>query len=115
MMRTIRTPAVWMLVLGLLFVLVGFSSPARAVTAMELLEVTGILDRVEPMEEGGESITLNVSGKEASGPLDPGCRFMDERGRPVEKNDFLRRYMKRIVTLELEAESGVVVSCRVGA
>ena len=98
----------------LLTLMVG-GQPAHAVAAMELLEVTGILDRVEPMEEGGESITLNVSGKEASGPLDPGCRFMDERGRPVEKNDFLRRYMKRIVTLELEAESGVVVSCRVGA
>ena len=88
--------------------------PAHAVAAIELLEVTGTLERVEPVEDG-ERLVLNVNGKEASGPLFSDCRFLDERGQPVEKNDFLRRYMKRIVTLELEAESGVVVSCRVGS
>lgn len=91
------------------------NAPAHAVAAIELLEVTGTLERVAPDQNGGEVITLNVSGKEASGPLDPSCSFADERGQTVEKGDFLRRYMKRVVTLELEAESGVVVSCRVGS
>ena len=98
----------------LLTLMVG-GLPAHAVAAIELLEVTGTLERVVPGENGGEVITLGVNGKEASGPLFSDCRFLDERGQPVEKNDFLRRYMKRIVTLELEAESGVVVSCRVGS
>lgn len=100
------------LLVGLVMGLV-FSSSAHAVTQMELLEVTGILERVEAGEQG-EIITLNVNGKVASGPLDPGCRFMDERGQTMEKTAFLQRYMKRIVTLELEAESGVVMFCRVG-
>lgn len=91
-----------------------FAFPAFAVAQAELLEVTGILERVESGEQG-EIVTLNVNGKVASGPLDPGCRFMDERGQTLEKTAFLQRYMKRIVTLELEAESGVVMSCRVGA
>lgn len=87
---------------------------AQAVSRIELLEVTGVLESVEAGEQG-EIVTLNVNGKVASGPLDPGCRFMDERGQTLEKTAFLQRYMKRIVTLELEAESGVVMSCRVGA
>lgn len=100
---------------GIFLVLIGIPSSARAVAAIELLEVTGTLERVAPEEGGGEVITLNVYGKEASGPLDPSCQFLDERGQPMEKNDFLRRYMKRIVTLELEANSGVVLSCRLGS
>lgn len=92
-----------------------FTLSAQAVTEMEILEVTGILESVEPGEEGTEILTLNVNGKEASGPLDPGCRFMAEGGKSIEKNDFLRRYMKRIVTVELEAKLGTVMSCRVGS
>lgn len=95
--------------------LAGLSQSAQAVTEMELLEVTGILESVEPGEEGTEILTLNVNGKEASGPLDPGCRFVDEGGKSLEKSDFLRRYMKRIVTVELEAKLGTVMSCRVGS
>ena len=68
----------------LLTLMVG-GQPAHAVAAIELLEVTGTLERVAPGENGGEVITLGVHGKEASGPLEPGCRFMDERGQPVEK------------------------------
>ena len=100
---------------AVVLVLSGLSLSAHAVTDMELLEVTGTLERVEPGEEGTEILTLNVNGKEASAPLDPGCRFMDEGGESIEKNDFLRRYMKRLVTLELEAKSGAVMSCRVGS
>ena len=96
-------------------VLAGFSLSAHAVTDVELLEVTGTLERVEPGEEGTEILTLNVNGKEASASLDAGCRFMAEGGKSIEKSDFLRRYMKRLVTLELEAESGAVMSCRVGS
>lgn len=110
-MRAIRRTGWGVLVLGILAAF-GLSSAAYAVAAPELLEVTGILDRVVPDEEG-EIITLKVGGKEASGPLDPECHFIDEKGQRMEKKAFLRRYMKRIVTLELEAESGVVLLCRV--
>lgn len=100
---------------AVVLVLSGLSLSAHAVTDIELLEVTGTLERVEPGEEGAEILTLNVGGKEASAPLDPGCYFTDEGGESIEKNDFLRRYMRRLVTLELEAKSGVVMSCRVGS
>ena len=39
---------------------------------------------------------------------------MDERGQMMEKGDFLQRYMKRIVTLELEEDTGAIVLFRVG-
>ena len=100
---------------AVVLVLSGLSLSAHAVTDVELLEVTGTLERVEPGEEGTEILTLNVNGKEASASLDAGCRFMAEGGKSIEKSDFLRRYMKRLVTLELEAESGAVMSCRVGS
>lgn len=98
----------FLLLVGLL---VFWALPAWPAPA--ILEVTGMLDGVAPGERG-EMVTLNVYGKIATGPLSSDCRFMDERGQMMEKGDFLQRYMKRIVTLELEEDTGAVVLFRVG-
>ena len=90
------------------------ASRAEAVTEVPMLEVTGTLERVEPMEDG-ERLVLNVNGKEASGPLFSDCHFLDERGTLIPKDDFLRRYMKRYVTVELDEDQGVIYVCRLGA
>lgn len=101
-------------VVGIL-ALVALPLSAYAIADVELLEVTGILERIEPGADGTEVVTLNVHGREASGPMASDCRFTDERGQLVEKKEFLRQYRKRVVTLELEAKSGAAVSCRLGS
>ena len=90
----------------------AFVLRAEAVTEIPMLEVTGTLERVEPVE-GGELLVLKVDGKEASGPLFSDCHFLDERGTLIPKEEFLRRYMKRYVTAELDETNGVVYVCRV--
>ena len=47
-------------------------------------------------------------------PLFSDCRFLDERGTLIPKDDFLRRYMKRYVTVELDEDQGVIYVCRLG-
>ena len=92
----------------------AFVLRAEAVTEAPMLEVTGTLERVEPVE-GGELLVLKVDGKEASGPLFSDCHFLDERGTLIPKEVFLRRYMKRYVTVELDEADGVIYVCRLGA
>ena len=92
----------------------AFVLRAEAVTEIPMLEVTGTLERVEPVEDG-ERLVLNVNGKEASGPLFSDCRFLDERGTLIPREDFLRRYMKRYVTVKLDEDQGVIYVCRLGA
>ena len=90
----------------------AFALRAEAVTEAPMLEVTGTLERVEPVE-GGELLVLKVDGKEASGPLFSDCHFLDERGTLIPKEEFLRRYMKRYVTAELSEAEGLIYVCRV--
>ncbi|CAM1378486.1 hypothetical protein FF3_00534 [Fretibacterium fastidiosum] len=90
----------------------AFALRAEAVTEIPMLEVTGTLERVEPVE-GGELLVLKVDGKEASGPLFSDCHFLDERGTLIPKEEFLRRYMKRYVTAELSEAEGLIYVCRV--
>ncbi|NLL36296.1 MAG: hypothetical protein GX256_02095 [Fretibacterium sp.] len=99
--------AVVLLGLGL-----GASEALASAKPQEILEVTGTLERVETGPEG-DVIVLVVSGKEASGPLHPECLFLGEDGAPMPRGDFLSRYLKRYVTLELGAEDGLVRICRV--
>lgn len=87
----------------------AFVLRAEAVTEIPMLEVTGTLERVEE----GEVLVLNVEGKEASAPLFSDCHFLDERGTLIPKGEFLRRYMKRYVTVELSEADGAVYVCRV--
>ena len=81
---------------------------------LELLEVGGMLEGVTSVQ-GGELITLRVGGSTASGPLSPDCLFWGEGRVRMGKDDFLRRYAMRYVTLELEKNTGTVLSCRVGS
>lgn len=107
----------WALALFLIAFLGGVPSGLASTEASgvpRLLEVTGMLEGVASEGER-EVVTLNVYGKLASGPLSSDCRFLDERGQPMDKPSFLQRYMKRVVTVDLEADSGEVVSCRVGS
>ncbi len=90
----------------------AFVLRAEAVTEAPMLEVTGTLERVEPVESG-ELLVLKVDGKEASGPLFSDCHFLDERGTLIPKEEFLRRYMKRYVTAELSEAEGLIYVCRV--
>ena len=90
----------------------AFALRAEAVTEIPMLEVTGTLERVEPVE-GGELLVLKVDGKEASGPLFSDCHFLDERGTLIPKEEFLRRYMKRYVTAELSEAEGLIYVYRV--
>ena len=90
----------------------AFALRAEAVTEIPMLEVTGTLERVEPVESG-ELLVLKVDGKEASGPLFSDCHFLDERGTLIPKEEFLRRYMKRYVTAELSEAEGLIYVCRV--
>ena len=99
---------------AVLFVAVIVLGSSPALSAPALLEVTGTLEAVNQGERG-EVVTLKVYDKLASGPLSSDCRFQDERGAVVEKSVFLERYMKRVVTLELEEDSGAVVLFRVGS
>ena len=98
--------------LGALVAAGAFALRAEAVTEIPMLEVTGTLERVEPVE-GGELLVLKVDGKEASGPLFSDCHFLDERGTLIPKEEFLRRYMKRYVTAELSEAEGLIYVCRV--
>lgn len=93
----------------------AFVLRAEAVTEIPMLEVTGTLERVEHVKDGedGEVLVLNVEGKEASAPLFSDCHFLDERGTLIPKEEFLRRYMKRYVTVELSEADGAVYVCRV--
>lgn len=90
----------------------AFALRAEAVTEIPMLEVTGTLERVEPVESG-ELLVLKVDGKEASGPLFSDCHFLDEHGTLIPKEEFLRRYMKRYVTAELSEAEGLIYVCRV--
>ena len=90
----------------------AFALRAEAVTEIPMLEVTGTLERVEPVESG-ELLVLKVDGKEASGPLFSDCHFLDERGTLIPQEEFLRRYMKRYVTAELSEAEGLIYVCRV--
>ena len=85
-----------------------------AVQAIPVLEVTGVLSRVDNTVMP-HIIVLSVEGQEASGPIFEGCIFFDEKGNVLDEETFVRRFLKRIVTLEIFEDSGEVVRCRVGS
>jgi hypothetical protein len=106
--RAIKGMIAW--TLALLF-LPGLSSTrASAMTEPSLLEVTGILEEIGHDKEG-ESLTLNVNGELVSGPLSPGCTFLDEKEQSLKKKVFLDRYRKRYVTVEIIEETKEIINC----
>lgn len=96
-------------------ILVTFSaSCAVALARIPTLEVTGIFEKIDATVDP-RSIVLIVDGKEASGPLGESCVFRDEKNNEVDRDTFVRLYLKRIITVELIESTGVVVACRVGS
>jgi hypothetical protein len=91
--------------------LAAWVSGAQARMAVEILEVEGILEALDETVTPNE-IVLRVEGEDASGPLASSCRFLDERGRDVERRRFERIYLKKSVIVELIKHSGEVISCR---
>ncbi|MBQ7262610.1 MAG: hypothetical protein IJR14_02705 [Synergistaceae bacterium] len=84
---------------------------AQAPTApMELLEAGGTLEGMD-----GTTITLAVGGTLYTSPVSGDCTFIGDRGTVMDRSSFVQRYRMRYVTVELEKETGAVVSCRVGS
>ena len=77
---------------------------------VEILQATGMRESLD-----GGGITLNVFGTLYSSPLSGDCVFLNERGTRVDRGAFVQQYLRRYVTVELEKDSGAVVSCRVGS
>jgi hypothetical protein len=98
-------------VIGALVVAACWASAAFALMKIPTLEVTGQLEKVDSSLDPA-MIFVSVDGTEASGPLSENCSFTDARGNSMERDAFVNRYVKKIVTLELIEDSGVVVSCR---
>lgn len=104
------------LLFPLLLLLFVFASacPSMAVLKPVLLEVTGYLEEYDTSVSPSR-IVLKVDDKTASGPLSDWCEFIDERGTRIEKKVFFEKYMERMVTVNIQEETGEIVLCRVGS
>ena len=110
-----RKKSLYVLLAGILLSL-PFLVPTEgwAIKKIELLEVTGIFEDIDLTVEPN-IIELNVNGTKAFGPLRQDCRFFDEKRQDVDKETFIKSYLKRVVTLEIVEDTGEVFSCRVGS
>jgi hypothetical protein len=99
---------------GLCLAALCLTFSAEAVMKAPTLTVTGQLVRLD-QSTNPPVIELSVDGVTASGPLAEFCRFMDDRGNDITRDLFFRRYLKRVITVEILEQSGEVVSCRVGS
>lgn len=79
-------------------------------TPSRILQATGTLEALN-----AQGISLSVFGTLYTNPLSGDCVFLDERRGRMDPDAFVRRYLRRYVTVELEEDSGAVVSCRVGS
>lgn len=98
----------------LAFVLLLGTLRSEALMPIPMLEVTGIFKGLDTTENP-PLILLEVDGKKASGPLDVFCVFMDEKQRLITRDEFLKLYLNRVITVEIAEDSGVVKTCRVGS
>jgi hypothetical protein len=92
---------------------VGLALSAEADMIPPTLTATGRLTRLDE-SVSPPVIELNVNGTPASGPLAEGCRFVDERGNALTREAFFRRYLQKVITIELFEHSGEVIFCRPG-
>lgn len=104
----------------LLFVLIlinGISIPALFAEEVEfpnLLEVSGVFIDIDETE-APHLLILDVNGQEASGPLLRHCRYINERGKMITREIFIKHYLKRVITVEIIEDTGEVFSCRVNS
>jgi nitrous oxide reductase len=78
----------------------SFTVGANAVQDLTVLEVTGILDKIDDSVKPHE-IYLIVDEELASGPLLSACEFKDDRNMTISMKEFVRRYQGRNVKLLL--------------
>ena len=108
--------------------------PSEASRSVGFLELTGVFVSLDTTVTPNV-ITLAVDGKKASGPLHEDCIFYDKtnQGNPsnpkralsreafVRLLDYLSRLDRidkgshKIVTVEIDEETGQVLSCRIGS
>ena len=77
-----------------------------------MLEVVGIFEGIDETTEP-KRIVLVVGDNTASGPIMDGCSFINEKGKNIDIEAFVRSYLKRYVTLNLLESTGEVFSCQV--
>lgn len=108
--------SIFFLLLTGVFCFCGYAFKGEAMRAapVPVLEVTGTFESIDETEEP-HRIVLKVNGDEVSGPLEETCVFLDDRGNTVERDLFVRRYLRRVITVELTEDTGVVILCRVGS
>lgn len=90
------------------------SLPAKADMKLDVLEVTGIFLGIDIKEEP-HRLRLQVEENEFSGPLEESCLFWDDELKATSRDDFVRLYLKRVITVTLLEETGSVISCKVGS
>jgi hypothetical protein len=84
----------------------------HSMAEMKLLEVVGTFEALDDTVEPN-IVILSVNGQEASGPLFNSCRFFGEKEENIDKETFVQRYLKRVITVEIIEETGEVFSCRI--
>lgn len=112
-MKKVKYLLLFLLFLGTVFCGDVIKSEAVLVSPPPL-EVTGIFQKIDEAEKPYK-IVLDVNGKEASGPLSETCVYLGEKGDYIERDLFVQRYLKRVITVELIEDTGEVVLCRVGS
>ena len=97
----------------ILALLLGIMTPCGAwgtVPAPVFLTASGTFSGYEPTEDG-MAIKLNVNGEEFWGILNPTCLFYDTKGNAIARDDFFDKYIKRVITVDLEESSGGIFAC----
>jgi hypothetical protein len=92
----------------------AFPPVAQARMAITILQVTGAFVAIDETLTPNE-IVLQVDGQDAAGPLAPQCQFFDQRGRSVDREVFVKNYLKQVITVEIVEHTGEVISCRPGS
>lgn len=98
---------------GILFLSLWIVFSASAVSPIPMLQVTGVLVGIDEKAEP-PIIELIVNEKQASGPLDKQCAFSTDTGEIIGRDEFVKRYKNRVITLELAEDTGIVYTCRFG-
>jgi hypothetical protein len=69
------------------------AAPARADQDIPLLEVEGVLLRLDEPKGKPMEIVLDIDGEEAAGPLARACLYLDARDRKLNRDDFMERFV----------------------
>ena len=107
MKKIISVSAAMLLAAGLIFC---FARSGEAKAEAPTLVVTGTLEQLDTSQTPAV-MALNVNGQLASAPVTELCQYTDDRGNPMKQDDFVKRYLKKFVTVTLYEHNGEIVSC----